>query len=187
MSHLVPVGSRLCGMHISENAGQIIPNVSSLVPHGSALDPHGVAHGLKYIYPKSLEGFSLPEVPYGIISICSCAVPWSFARFDLHGLAHGSAFDPYRLVLWLQFISLEPFDGLFPLEVLCMELPLPTIVQRHGRFPICPIWDYPWANNLSSLVPSGPLFWEPIYQILVVVAALRLGRWCVILPRLSPR
>ena len=32
---------------------------------------------------------------------------------------------------------------------------VPAVAQRHGNFPIFPIWTYPWAQNWSNLSPVG--------------------------------
>ena len=36
-----------------------------------------------------------------------------------------------------------------------VELSRPLVVHCHGRLPICPIWAFPWAKNLSNLPQIG--------------------------------
>ena len=93
LSNLVPAGSRLSRMHISETFRQILSIQCSLefstpvVVKGYGhlpISPIWVAHGPRHISLKPLDGFS-PRF-HGNVLICSCAASWSCAYLMCMGL-----------------------------------------------------------------------------------------------------
>ena len=45
-----------------------------------------------------------------------------------------------------------------------VELSRPVVVHCHGHLPICPIWAYPWAKNLSNLPQIGSRLYGMLYS-----------------------